>query len=64
MHVFKQWELYGSVWINLLLLISHPNEYSQELDYYPFVVKLDRHIGSCDTLNDLWKRLYLGSLYI
>ena len=53
-----------TVWINLLLLISHPNEYSQELDYYPFVVKLDRHIGSCDTLNDLWKRLYLGSLYI
>ena len=31
----------------------HPNEYSQELHYYPLVVKLDRCVGSCFTLNDL-----------
>ena len=31
----------------------HPNEYSQELHYYSFVVKLDRCVVSCTTLNDL-----------
>ena len=31
----------------------HPNEYSQELHYYPFVVKLDRCVESCNILNDL-----------
>ena len=37
-----------------------PNEYSQELvkvkntvKYYPFAVKLDRCVRSCNTLNDL-----------
>ena len=31
----------------------HPNGYSQELHGYPFVVKLDRGVGSCNALNDL-----------
>ena len=31
----------------------HPNEYSQEFHYYPFAVKLDRRVGSCNALNDL-----------
>ena len=31
----------------------HPNEYSQEFHYYTFAVKLDRCVGSCNTLNDL-----------
>ena len=31
----------------------HPNEYSQEFHYYPFVVKLDRCVGSCNNLNGL-----------
>ena len=31
----------------------HPNEYSQEFHYYPSAVKLDRCVGSCNTLNDL-----------
>ena len=31
----------------------HPNEYSQECHYYHFLVKLDRCVGSCNTLNDL-----------
>ena len=35
------------------LINSHPNEHSQELHYYPFAVKLDRCVGSCNTLNDL-----------
>ena len=35
------------------LINSHPNEYLQEFPYYPFAVKLDRCVGSCNTLNDL-----------
>ena len=35
------------------LINLHPYEYSQELHYYPFAIKLDRCVGSCNTLNDL-----------
>ena len=35
------------------LIIVHPNEYSQELHYNPFAVKLNKYVGSCITLNDL-----------
>ena len=35
------------------LINLHPNEYSPEFHYYPFVVKLDRDVVSCNTLNDL-----------
>ena len=35
------------------LINLHPNEYSQEFPSYPFSVKLDRCIGSFNTLNDL-----------
>ena len=38
------------------LVNLHLNEYSQELHYYPFVVKLDRCVGSYNTLNDLSKK--------
>ena len=31
----------------------HPNECSQEFHCYPFTVKLDKCVGSCNTLNDL-----------
>ena len=31
----------------------HSNECSQKLHYYPFAVKLDRCVGSCNTLNDI-----------
>ena len=31
----------------------HHDEYSQEFHYYPFAVKLDRCVGSCNILNDL-----------
>ena len=35
------------------VITLHPNEYNQEFHYYPFVVKLDRCVGRCNTLNDL-----------
>ena len=38
--------------IHTTLINLHPNEYSQEFHYYPFAVKLDRCVGSCNTLND------------
>ena len=31
----------------------HPNKYSQQLQYYPFAIKLERCAASCNTLNDL-----------
>ena len=39
--------------IQSTLINLHPNEYNQESHYYPFVDKLDRSVGSCNTLNDL-----------
>ena len=38
---------------------SHPNEYSQELHYYPFPVKLDRCVGICNALNDSSTKAYV-----
>ena len=35
------------------LINLHPSEYIQELHYYPFVINLDRCVGSWNTLNDL-----------
>ena len=35
------------------LINLHPNEYNQQFHYYPFAVKLDRCVRSCNTLNDL-----------
>ena len=34
------------------LINLHPNECSKELHYYPFAIKLDKCVGSCNTLND------------
>ena len=31
----------------------HPNENSQESQYYPFSVILDIYVGSCNTINDV-----------
>ena len=39
--------------IQLTLINSYPNEYSQKFHYYPFSVELDRCVKSCNTLNDL-----------
>ena len=43
--------------IQLTLVNLNPNEYNQEFYYYPFSVKLDRCAGSCNTLNDLSKKV-------
>ena len=39
--------------IQPILINLHPDEYSQELHYSPFAVKLHRCLGSYNTLNDL-----------
>ena len=39
--------------IQPILINLHPNQHSQEFHYPPFLVKLDRRFGSCNTLNDL-----------
>ena len=39
--------------IRSTLINLHPNEYRQEFHFYPFAVKLDRYVGSCNILNDL-----------
>ena len=31
------------------LINLHPNEYSQEFHYYPFAIKLDKCVESCNT---------------
>ena len=49
MHLFKRSEIYDST----TLINLHPNEYSEEFHYYPFLVKLNRYAGSCNTHNDL-----------
>ena len=41
------------------LINLHPNEYSQELHYYLFVVKLDICAQSCNILNDLSSRVWV-----
>ena len=43
------------------LINLHLTEYSQEFHYYPFVVKLDRYVRSCNTLNDLSDKLCASS---
>ena len=43
--------------IQPILIKLHPNEYSQEFNYYPFVVQLDRCVRNCNTLNDLYNKV-------
>ena len=39
--------------IHSTVINLHPNEYTQELRYYPFAVNLERCVESCNILNDL-----------
>ena len=39
----------------------NPNEYIEGLCYHPFVVSLDRCMGSCNTPNDLSNKLCVPS---
>ena len=41
------------------LISLHPNEYSQELQYYLFAVNLDRCAASCNTLDKLSNKAFL-----
>ena len=47
--------------IQLILINLYPNEYSQELHYYAFWVKLDRCVGSCNTLKDLFNKVCVAN---
>ena len=47
--------------IQLTLINLHPNEYSQELHYYPFVIKFDKCAESCNTLDDLSNRVCVSN---
>ena len=35
----------------------HPNEYVQEFYYYLYAIKLDRCVGSCNTLNEVFNQV-------
>ena len=35
------------------LINLHPNQYNQKIHYYPFAVKLDRCVGSCNDLSNI-----------
>ena len=43
------------------LVNFYPNDYSQKFYYYPFSVKSDRFVGSCNTLNDLSNKVCILS---
>ena len=36
----------------------HPNEYSQEFRYYSFTIKLDKFVGSSNTMTYLIKYVF------
>ena len=39
----------------------NPNKYSEEWSYYPFVVNLNRCVGSCKTFDDLSSRVLVSN---
>lgn len=41
------------------LINLYPKGYLEGLRYYPFVVTLDRCLGSCNTLDDLSNRVHV-----
>ena len=47
--------------IQTTFINSYPNQYNQEIHYYPFSVKLDRCFGSCNTINDLSNKICIPS---
>ena len=42
----------------------HPNGYRQELHNNPFAVKLDKFVGSCNTLNDISNKVCVSIVNI
>ena len=51
------YKMFGLITTQPTLINLHRSEYNQEFHYYPFAVKLDRCVGSCNTLNDLFNKL-------
>ena len=51
----EKWEIQPTL-INL-----HPSEYSQEVHYYPFSVKLNRCAGTCNNLNELSNKVRVSN---
>ena len=51
----EKWEIQPTL-INL-----HPSEYSQEVHYYPFSVKLNRCTGTCNNLNELSNKVCVSN---
>ena len=43
--------------IQITLIYLQPNEYSQDLHYYPFAVNLDRCVRSCNSFSGLSNKL-------
>ena len=41
------------------LINLNRDEYMKGLQYYPFAVNLDKCTGSCNSLNDLFNRIYI-----
>ena len=41
------------------LINLHPNEYTQVLHHFSFVVNLDRSVGKCKIFNDLSNKVYV-----
>ena len=39
------------------LINLHPNEYIEGLHYYSFSINIDRFVGSCNALNDLFNKV-------
>ena len=54
MRIVEQSEMYDYL---PTLSNLHPDGYSQEFHYYSFEVKLDRCVGSCNTLNGLCQKV-------
>ena len=42
-----------------IVINKHPNEYSQELHYYSFVVNLDGCLGSGNNPDELSKKIFV-----
>ena len=41
------------------LINLHCNKYTQGLRNYSFAFRTDRYVGSCNTLNDLYNKVYV-----
>ena len=45
--------------VQFTLVNLHPSKYNEGLRYFPFAVNLDRCMESCNSLNDLFNKVYV-----